>query len=344
MGSVFKRGELDEAGRRKAALRRWFWRGLLLAVGLAALGAMIRQLGWAQIAQVMVSTARWLPLICALDLLWVFVEGGAVLSVYGRARAGISVSNWLFITLVHYATFMLFPLGRAAAEVTRATLVGKYVDRYRASVGVALMQSFTLLTNGMVCGVAAACVLLLPHSRILLGALALNAVVLSGLGAASYVVLRRVKVGGWFAKRFTKLTEIGPAFDAELRASRPSHKWALAFCMCGRAIQALQYGIIVFAVSDQFSFSRAWTAEGIQVVARSAGDFIPNQVGVTEGAFVFFRESLGLGALPAVAMSIALVARVSNMTMAVLCIVIAQLWPRSKDPHVRSAPSEDGAD
>lgn len=339
MGSI--NTDRDGKERRKRTLRRWFWRGLLLIVGVLAVGAMIRQLGWAQIAQTVVTTAPWLPLICALDLLWVAVEGGAVLSVYGSERKAISARNWLFITLVHYATFMLFPLGRAAAEITRATLVRKHVDRYRASVGVALMQSFTLLTNGLVCGVAAACVALLPHSRILLGALTFNGVLLFGMGVASYVVLRRVNMGGWFAKRFTKLTEIGPAFDAEFRASQPHHKWAVVFCMCGRSIQALQYGVIVFAVSGQFSFSSAWIAEGIQVVARSAGDFIPNQVGVTEGAFVFFREALGLAALPAVAMSIALVARISNVIMATACIVLAQLWPASKGLHIVSEPTQD---
>jgi hypothetical protein len=135
---------------------------------------------------------------------------------------------------------MLFPLGRAAAEITRATLVREYVDRYRASVGVALMQSFTLLTNGLLCGVAALYVTALPHSRVLLGALVFNGALVLGMGVASYVVLRRANMGGWFARRFAKLREIGPAFDAEFRASQPQHKWALVFCVVGRSIQALQ--------------------------------------------------------------------------------------------------------
>src|SRR5690349_13210541 len=74
MGSI--NTDRDGKERRKRTLRRWFWRGLLLIVGVLAVGAMIRQLGWAQIAQTVVTTAPWLPLICALDLLWVAVEGG----------------------------------------------------------------------------------------------------------------------------------------------------------------------------------------------------------------------------------------------------------------------------
>lgn len=317
-------------------------RGLLLVVGLVATWAMVREIGWSQIVEVVLRTAPFIPLICALDLLWVALEGGAVLAVYGEERARIPKRAWIFITLVHYATFMLFPLGRAAAEVTRATLVKKYVDRGRTLVGVALMQSLTLVSNGIVCLIAAICVFSALGPQILFGALMLNAALMWTIGSATYLVLRHIRVGGFFGKKFAKLAAAGPGFDEQFRASKPSHGWALGFCILGRAVQTLQYGVILLAVSGRVSVPHAWIAEGIQMVARSAGDFIPNQVGVTEGAFLFFRAALDLLHAPAVAVSIALVARISNMIVATSCIVLAQIWPESKTLRITAEGLEEG--
>jgi len=300
-------------------------RFLLFAVGVAALGAMIHQVGAATIGTAISRTARWLPLICALDFMWVALEGGALLTLYGAERRSIPGLAWLHVSLVHYATFMLVPMGRASAELTRAALIKRYVNRDLAAAGAALMQSLTMVSNGITSLIAASFLVTLAHSRTLLFAVVGNASMLLVLGVLSYLVLRHVKVGGFLGKKFKKLAEAGPGFDQQFVATKPRHAVALVFCVLGRCLQAVQYGIIILAVTGQLSIPHAWIAEGIQMAARSAGDFIPNQVGVTEGAFVFFREALDLNGTPAAAMSIALVARISNMAVAVVCILLAQL-------------------
>ncbi len=303
---------------------------LLFLVGVLAVVVMVRQFGAEQIGAAIARTAVWLPLICLLDFSWVALEGGALLAVYGPERRQISLRLWLYTSFVHYAAFMLLPMGRATAEVTRAAVLKRFINRDLAVVGAALMQSLTMVGNGITSLVAAGAVFWFASSRALTLALLTNAALMLVFGIVSYLVLRHVKVGGFLARRFERFAEAGPGFDQQFSLSRRAHPRALAFCLLGRVVQTAQYGVIVCAVTGHFSFAHAWIAEGIQMAARSAGDFVPNQIGVTEGAFVLFRHALDLAELPALAMTIALVARISNVSVASLCALLAQLCPPTK--------------
>ena len=322
----------SELSNHHTARRRWalLGRAVLLALGVSAVFGMVSHVGYAQILSAISRTAVWLPLILALDFLWVAFESGALLTLYGEQRERITWRSWLYVTLVHYTAFMLLPMGRATSEVTRAALLKNKLDRNLVAVGAALMQSLTMVSSGIVCLIAALYLLTLDHSRVLLVAVSTNAALMFFFGIASYLVLRHVKVGGALGRRFARLAAAGPGFDHMFRETAPRHPGALLVCLLARVIQTVQYGVIVLAVTGHSSLTSAWIAEGIQITARSAGDFIPNQVGVTEGAFVFFRAALGLNDAPAVAMTIALVARLSNLSVASLCALASQFWPRSK--------------
>lgn len=315
------------------AAKRSYWsligRAVLLVLGVSAVFGMVSQVGYAPILSAISRTAVWLPLILALDFIWVAFEGCALLTIFGEARKRITWRSWVYVTMVHYTAFMLLPMGRAAAEVTRAALLKKQLDRDLVAVGAALMQSLTMVSNGVICLAAAVFLRTLGHSGVLLAAVSTTAAMMSVLGIASYLVLRHVKVGGVLGRRFSRFAEAGPGFDHKLRETARRHWAALAVCVLGRVLQTAQYGVIVLAATGDLSLSSAWIAEGIQMTARTAGDFIPNQVGVTEGAFVYFRAALGLDDAPALAMSVALVARLSNLSVAGLCAVVSQLWPRA---------------
>ncbi len=337
--SVPERASPHSSGSRSTRWKR-AGRLLLFVLGVVALLTMIRQVGGQQILSAIAGTAPWLPLICLLDFAWVALEGGGLLSIYGAQGKKIPLSAWLYVSFVHYTTFMLLPMGRASAEVTRAALVKKYVDRDLAVVGAALMQSLTMVSNGLTSLVSAAIVASLVGVHTLLWALLGNAALMFMLGISAYLVLRHVKVGGLLGRRFARLAQAGPGFDRYFSLTRSRHPKALGYCFLGRWLQTTQYGVILLAVTGSSSIGHAWVAEGIQMAARSAGDFIPNQVGVTEGAFVYFREVLGLMQLPALAMTVALVARISNVGVATLCAALAQIWPRRTNATLPSAATE----
>jgi hypothetical protein len=59
---------------------------------------------------------------------------------------------------------------------------------------------------------------------------------------------------------------------------------------------------------------------------------VPNQVGITEGAYRLFSDVLGLGSEPARAIGIALVARICQSTLAGGALAAGALL-RSGDPE-----------
>jgi hypothetical protein len=192
------------------------------------------------------------------------------------------------------------------------------------------MQSLTLATNGALSLACLAAVISTTRHAGLSALLTFNLVATGGLGVALYLVLRHVKVGGFLGQRFERLRQFGPEIDVHVRESTPRHLPALGFCVLGRAIQTIQYGVIAFAVVGYFSGSNALIAEGIQLVGRSMGDAVPNQVGVTEGAFALCAGALSLAEHPEKAISIALLGRVSNLSVAGLCALGLQFLPRSR--------------
>jgi hypothetical protein len=121
--------------------------------------------------------------------------------------------------------------------------------------------------------------------------------------------------------------------DEHFQESRGRHRSAIAFCLAGRSVQVVQYGVILFAVTGAVSLSSTLITDGIQLVGRGLGDMVPNQVGVTEGAFAAFAGALGLSEHPERAIAIALIGRVSNLSVAALCALSVQLFPRREDPR-----------
>jgi hypothetical protein len=129
---------------------------------------------------------------------------------------------------------------------------------------------------------------------------------------------------------FPKLSQTGKDLDVQIRESSPRHGRALFVCFCGRTLQVIQYGVIFYAVVGTVSGVDALTAQGIQLVSRTLGDAVPNQVGVTETAFAAGADALGLAGHPEKAVAIALLARLSNLSMAGLCALVAQFLPRKQ--------------
>lgn len=306
-----------------------YGRYLLAAVGVTVIALLIYKIGPREVLATVVGAGAWLPLILALDFCWLAVEGLALLVIYGEQRKQISLRDWIQATLVQYASFVILPMGRVSSEVARAGVLGPIVGKSRAAAGAALMQSLTLMTNGLVSALCLLVLFLTAWHTGLSALLTFNLFATGGVGVVLYLVLRHVRIGGFLGKRFQRLSQFGPDIDVHVKKSASQHLPAFGFCLLGRGIQTLQYGVIVFAVMGSFSVTNAIIAEGIQVVARSMGDAVPNQVGVTEGVFALCAGALSLADHPEKAISIALLGRVSNLSVAGLCALGLQLLPRA---------------
>jgi hypothetical protein len=204
------------------------------------------------------------------------------------------------------------------------------------------MQSFTLMTNALVTGICLIAVILSVEGKGLPLLLSVNAVMTFSLGAGVYLVMKHVKIGGVLGRKFKKLSQWGPELDEHFTESRGRHLGAIACCLLGRSVQTLQYGVILLSVTGAVTLSSALVAEGIQLVGRGLGDMVPNQVGVTEGAFAAFAGALDLAEHPEKAVSIALLGRVSNLSVAGLCALALQFLPRRGVPEMKDAGSLHG--
>jgi len=322
---------------QKAAVPAWA-RLALLAAGLCAVAWLVHNAGADLVWRVIVAAGPWLPIIFLLEFTWVLVEGIGLLLLLGTWRREIPARSWVMATLTHFTTMMVLPVGRAGAEAVRATLLARYVGGGRSAAASSLMQALVLLGNALV---SLACAVVVS-TRGVGGDLALllvgNAVATAFLGGGLYVILRRAKLGGFLGKHFQKMAHFGPELDQHVRENRTRHLPAFAFVVLGRLVQTLQYGFIFAAVAGSFQASGMFIAQGVHLIGAGLGDMVPNQVGVTEGAFRFFAAALGLAAEPERAISLALLARLSTLTVAGLAAAVMQLVPRGASPAGEQPP------
>ncbi len=311
---------------RKSFFRR-FGRLIFLVLGAGAIFGLITAIGPAKVWAILRGAGMWLPLILAIDVTWLLFEQQAVRILMGSASQRISAGTWRRAFLVHYVTFMLVPMGRTSAEVARASLLAHHLGRAHAATIAALMQALTMMANGLVCVCALVLLLLTARSHGLVVGLSINIAVMGGIGCISYLVMQHVRIGGFLGDRFSKLREAGPSMDAHFRKSKAHHLPAFLVCVLARLVQTAQFAVVLFAVTQHATVSSAFIAQGIQLVGKSAGDMVPNQVGVTEGAFTLFADALGLSTAVAQAVSIALLVRVSNITVTALCALYLQFQP-----------------
>jgi hypothetical protein len=80
---------------------------------------------------------------------------------------------------------------------------------------------------------------------------------------------------------------------------------------------------VLAAIGGAFTPRGALVSQGIHLVGAAAGDFVPSQAGVLEGAYRLFGGVLGVEA--AAAVSIALLVRLSQFVLAGLGLAAAPL-------------------
>jgi hypothetical protein len=317
--------------------RRVFLRVLAALVGLGLVAYLVRGAGPERVAAVLWQAGRWLPVILALELFQVTTDFFALRSILGKRWRDIPAATWVRSSAIAYAMMTLLPAGRAAGEVTRATLFSRFIGTPRAATTSTLLQAAYLSANGILS--LAACLAVAsrfgfeaPLALLLAGNVLSQAFIAGSLLA----ILRAARIGRWLdrmRRRFVPGAKESPPLDPAERRQIP---WrASLVCSLGRVAQTLQYGVILHAVGGAFSVRNAFVTHGIHLVGATLGDMLPNQLGVTDGFFRAFAGDLGFADEPARALSIAFVVRIAQLTLAATCVVVATL--------TKPAASRDGA-
>jgi hypothetical protein len=320
-------------------------RVVLALGGLALVARFVEDAGPKDVAAVLWQAGKWLPAILALELFQVTTDFLALRSILGARWRQIPAVTWVRSSAIAYAMMTLLPAGRAAGEVTRGALFSAYVGAARAATTSTRLQAAYLAANGVLSVVACTVVatrfgVRAPLALLLAGNVVFQAVIASGLIA----ILRAKRVGRWLDRmrlRFVPGAVAQPPLDADERKEIP---WRAALVCClGRGAQVGQYGIILHAVGGVLTVRNAIVAHGIHLVGATLGDMLPNQLGVTDGAYKAFAGDLGFAAEPARALSIAFVVRIAQLTLATTCVVVATLT-RHAATRDRGSRASVGAD
>lgn len=295
----------------------------LACAGLALVAYFVKGAGPGRVAEVLLQAGPWLPLIVLLELAQPTTDVIALRYLLGKDASKVPLSTWGRSSAIAYAMMSLVPAGRVAGEVTRAALIATHVGAARAASASARMQSAYLFGNGVLSATAlVTSASWLGRGNVLTLLLAGNTLMMFVLSTALLAILWHGRVGRWLdtlRRRFVKVSEAPPALESAEERKVP---WRAAIVTTlGRGCQALQYGVVLHAVGGAPSVHGAFLAHGIHLVGATAGDMIPNQLGVIDGVYKTFAPAIGFAAAPARALSIAFVAHITQLFCASLCVI-----------------------
>jgi lysylphosphatidylglycerol synthase-like protein len=321
-------------------LRGWLGRLLLGTVGLALVAYLVRGAGPERVAHVLVQAGPWLPAIVALELAQMLSDVVALRALLPAERRDVPTIAWVRSSAVAYAMMILLPAGRAAGEVTRATLIAKHVAVPRVAIASTQLQAAYLIGIAMAsagAGVGVACGF--GVRTLLVTLLAVNVAITSVTAVVLIGALADARVWRWLEKLRRKLTRDSapPGVDT---TRRPIRWQAIAACCGGRSAQLVQYGVILTAIGGAPTVQGALTAHGIHLVGATIGDVLPNGLGIIDGVYRAFASVLGLGAAPERALSIAFIAHAVQLSLAGVCVVVASIVGHAERPTIqRATPS-----
>jgi hypothetical protein len=317
----------------------------VLAVGgLALVAKLVRDAGPARVLDILWQAGSWLPLILALELTQLSCDLLALRSILGPAWRDIPPREIARSGGIAYAMMVLLPAGRAAGEVARTTILSPYVGLPRAAATSTKLQAAYLSANGVLSAAAYVAVAARygatsPLAWLLVGNVATQAFISSGLIA----ILWDARVGRWLdraRRRVFNLADEGSHLDPAERRRLP---WRAALiCSLARTAQLLQYGVILHAVGGAATLRSALIAHGIHLVGATLGDFMPNQLGVVDGAYRAFAADVGFAADPARALSIAFLARIGQLICATAAVLVVAAL-RSASPRDSGSRASAGA-
>jgi hypothetical protein len=313
----------------------------LAAAGLGLVAYLVRNAGPSRVAEVLTRAGPWLPLIVLLEMVQPTTDVLALRMLLEDDAKKVPVATWARSSALAYAMMSLVPAGRVAGEVTRAALLAKHVGASRAASVSARMQSAYLFANGVLS--ASACVASAwwlggtSPLTLLTGA---NALAMTLLSASLLAILWHGRVGQRLdALRRRFMTVVEPPGGAPSDSDRRIPFRSALLSTVGRSAQLVQYGVILHAVGGAVSVHGAFLAHGIHLVGATAGDMIPNQLGVVDGVYRSFAATLGFAASPERALSIAFVAHITQLLCASGCVVMAAITRPSQVPRHEAGPA-----
>ncbi|MBL8957540.1 MAG: flippase-like domain-containing protein [Myxococcaceae bacterium] len=297
--------------------------GRLLAVGigLGVVALMVRQSGPENVWVAVTRVPSMFLVVFVLELGVLVTDAVGALLIYGPDRKKIPMREVVRTCMVVYSLSGVLPFGRAAGEAARAAMFARFVGVPLATATAARIQALSLLGNAVISIPSAMAVVAVSGvaSWLLLGVGA-HFVVAGAMGAGLILAGRRSMLGSRLGRVFHKGEAWGAEVDGHL-GSNENIVAPLAWITLSRFFRVMQRGALLIAVGAAFGVVPSFVSEAVNLVSSAVGDAIPLQVGVTEAAYGYASQTLGITKSDGVAM--ALIVHVAQ----IVCVGLGFLSP-----------------
>lgn len=275
------------------------------ALGAAVVGWLVVRAGPGAMASVILRVGPWFPVLLLLELGIVTLNALALASLYragGAPRLGIDLWRASF-----RAQFFAVaaPAGRLVAETFRAQQLSGRAGRARAAAAAAWMMALVLIANALVAIPTTLAVASIAGATWPTFAVALYCIATFVIGGA-VVFAGRARLGRWLAHRIPIAREAGPAFDDAFAKQVPGVGRALLLECSTRVLLIGEILLLRHAVGASSDVVSGLATTGLVLAGAAAGDFVPAQLGATDGPVSLAAGRLGMRGSAAIALTLGL--------------------------------------
>jgi hypothetical protein len=314
----------DRAPDRGGRKAQWLQRGLL-AVGVVGLVLLVRSLPHADWALLLRRVGPVMPLLMAIAISWmVFYARGLREILTGSVGWGRLVFN----RLIGEAYNVVMPLGDLGGDPLRVLDLGEQVGTANA-VRAIVFDRLVYVTGGFVFSAVASAVAVRAYvwdqrfEALLTG----YAVVALVAAALLFLLTTRPRT----ARVIDRLLRLVKIRAPELPSALPVGVFGRALCwnLVARSLVLVEIAVVLWALGQHVRVEAVVAITAIVSVAGIIFTFIPNGVGVNEGAAVLALSLTGYG--EAMGLALGLARRVRQILVAGGGVALHALWkPRRR--------------
>jgi hypothetical protein len=232
------------------------------------------------------------------------LEAWATWMLYGESARLVPGGALARAQLAAYAVSSVMPAGRLGAEALKAAILSRYVGMPRAAAVGTMIQALSLVSTAILSIPCALAVWATGGPRWLLTGV-LCVTVTTGAAGVGIPLLANVRgAASYLTRRLPRIGAVVERYQMSLRELRLTKGGPLLVMASARALQLLSLGILAKSLGAASVFRATLVAGGVHMVAISAGDLVPGQLGVTDGAFAIAAPTLGLSLAGAVAIAL----------------------------------------
>ncbi len=288
----------------KPGHKRWLQIGFAV-VGAAIVAFLVLRAGPMELLGAILRVGPWFPVLLLFELGIVVLNALALASLYRAGGAPLPGPDLWRASFRAQLFAVVAPAGRLVAETVRAQQLSGRAGRARAAAAAAWMVAIVLLANALIAIPLMVAVALVDGAAWLTLAVGLYCVATFAIGGA-VVFAGRARLGRWLARRIAIAREAGPAFDDAFASEAPGVGRALLLEFCTRLLLIGEILLLRHAVGASADVLSALATTGLVLAGAAAGDFVPAQLGATDGPVSLAAGRLGMLGSAAIALTLGL--------------------------------------